>query len=195
MCRACEHRHVPPTGAQCPHKQLRSSPGKSTARAKRLASRQAKSSPSVASDYSIPCSGTVRCPYSSTGPGSSSEDESVSGDLFQACPMTSRGKRALPTLAPMLPPRFSLVKPSQSALSLQPDMATMILEQMQQMQAQNQREFTQLEQQGAADRLALQQALQAMNRAVVTPVTEGQAASGTNQLLNTITMDWHSTIY
>ena len=59
---------------------------------------------------------------------------------------------------PVPPPRSSLFRPA--VQPLQPDVATMLLEQMQQMQAQNQRQFARLEQQGAADRLALQQAIQ-----------------------------------
>ena len=75
------------------------------------------------------------------------------------------------TIPPVPPPRFSLAKPTQPMPGMQPDVTMMILERMQQMQAQNQREFTRLKQQGAADRLAVQQALQALNRAAVAPAT------------------------
>ena len=60
----------------------------------------------------------------------------------------------------------------------------MLLEQMRQMQAQNQREFARLEQQGAADRLALQQAIQTFaNRpkpAPAMPATVDTGGQGTN---------------
>ena len=91
--------------------------------------------------------------------------------MFVTRPTTSEGRSAQPEEAPtqpsalppvrstpVPPPRSSLFRPS--VQPVQPDVATMLLEQMRQMQAQNQREFARLEQQGAADRLALQQAIQ-----------------------------------
>ena len=184
MCRACEHRHVPPMGANCPHVQPRRSPGKLTARGKRLATRQGQSSPSGGSDYSIPCSGTVRRQSSSPAHDSSSEDENASIDLFHPRATTSTGKDAQPGGVPkappkrgrpmrstllLTPPHFSLANPTQPSPALQQDVATMILEQMRQMQEQNQREFLRLEQQSAADHLAVQQALQALNRPPAAP--------------------------
>ena len=92
--------------------------------------------------------------------------------MFVTQPTTSEGRSARPEEAPtqpsalppvrstppVPPPRSSLFRPA--VQPVQPDVATMLLEQMRQMQAQNQREFARLEQQGAADRLALQQAIQ-----------------------------------
>ena len=92
--------------------------------------------------------------------------------MFVTQPTTSEGCSARPEEAPaqpsalppvrstppVPPPRSSLFRPA--VQPLQPDVATMMLEQMRQMQAQNQQEFARVEQQGAADRLALQQAIQ-----------------------------------
>ena len=174
LCPACEHRHVPPTGIRCPHvQQPRSTPLEASARSQRLASRRARtpSSDENDDDY-LRCSGrTRRSLRSSTGPGSSSEDEH-SQDMFVTQPTTSEGRSARPEEAPaqppalppvrstppVPPPRASLFRPA--IQPLQPDVATMLLEQMRQMQAQNQREFARLEQQGAADRLALREAIQ-----------------------------------
>ena len=83
--------------------------------------------------------------------------------MFVTQPTTSEGHSARPEEAPMqpsaLPPVRSTppVSPRRSSLfrltvqPVQPDVATMLLEQMRQMQAQNQREFARLEQQGAPD--------------------------------------------
>ena len=138
----------------------------------RLASRRARTPSSDENDDYLRCSGrTRRSLRPSTGPGSSSEDEH-SQDMFVTQPTTSEGRSAQPEEAPAQPPALPPVRstppvpPPRSSLfrpavqPLQPDVATMLLEQMRQMQAQNQREFARLEQQGAADRLALQQAIQ-----------------------------------
>ena len=196
LCPACEHRHVPPTGIRCPHvQQPCSTPLKTTARSQQLASRRARTPSSDENDDYLQCSGRPRCsPRPSTGPGSSSEDDH-SQDMFVTHPTTLQGRSARPEEAstqpaalppvrstpPVPPPRSSQFRPS--AQPIQPDVATMLLEQMRQMQAQNQREFARLEQQGAADRLALQQAIQAFaGRPDQTPanlatvVTGGQRA-------------------
>ena len=173
LCPACEHRHVPPTGIQCPHvQQPRTTPLEATARSQRLASLRARTPSSDENDDYLRCSGrTRRSLRPSTGPGSSSEDEH-SQDMFVTQPTTSEGRSARPEEAPaqpsalppvrstppVPPPRSSLFRPA--VQPLQPDVATMLLEQMREMQAQNQREFARLEQQGAADRLALQQAIE-----------------------------------
>ena len=169
LCPACEHRHVPPTGIRCPHvQQPRSTPLEASARSQRLASRRARTPSSDENDDYLRCSGrTRRSLRPSTGPGSSSEDEH-SQDMFVTQPTTSEGRSAHPEEAPALPPVRSTppVPPPRSSLfrpavqPLQPDVATMLLEQMRQMQAQNQREFARLGQQGAADRLALREAIQ-----------------------------------
>ena len=173
LCPACEHRHVPPTGIRCPHvQQPRSTPLEASARSQRLASRRARTPSSDENDDYLRCSGrTRRSLRPSTGPGSSSEDEH-SQDMFISQPTTSEGRSARPEEAPAQPPALPPVRstppvpPPRSSLfrpavqPLQPDVATMLLEQMRQMQAQNQRAFARLEQQGAADRLALQQAIQ-----------------------------------
>ena len=92
--------------------------------------------------------------------------------MFVTQPTTSEGCNTRPEEAPsqpsalppvrstppVPPPRSSLFRPA--VQPLQPNVATMLLEQRRQMQAQNQWEFARLEQQGAADRLALQQAIQ-----------------------------------
>ena len=164
LCPACEHRHVPPTGIRCPHvQQPRSTPLETTARSQRLTSRRARTPSSDENDDYLHCSGRTRCSLRpSTGPGSSSEDDH-SQDMFVTRPTTSEGCSARPEEAPTQPSalprvRSSLFRPS--VQPVQPDVATMLLEQMRQMQAQNQLEFARLEQQGAADRLALQQAIQ-----------------------------------
>ena len=176
LCPACEHRHVPPTGIRCPNvQQPRSTPLKTTGRSQRLASRRARTPSSDENDdYNVPPMQwkAQTFPRPSTGPGSSSEDDH-SQDMFVTRPTTLQGRSARPEEAPtqpaalppvrstppVPPPRSSQFRPS--AQPVQPDVAAMLLEQMQQMEAQNQWEFTRLEQHGAADRLALQQAIQA----------------------------------
>ena len=192
LCPACEHRHVPPTGIWCPHlQQPRSTPLKTTARSQRLVSRRARTSSSDENDDYLRCSGRPRhSPRPSTGPGSSSEDDH-SQDMFVTRPTTSQGRSARPKEAPtqpaalppvrstppVPPPRSSQFRPS--AQPVQPEVATMLLEQMRQTQAQNQREFARLEQQGASDRLALQQAIQAFaGRCDQTPANPATVVTG-----------------
>ena len=96
LCPACEHRHVPPTGIQCPHvQQPRSTPLKTMARSQRLASRRTRTPSSDENDDYPQCSGTTRCTSQpSTGPGSSSEDDH-SQDMFISRPTTSAGTQRL----------------------------------------------------------------------------------------------------
>ena len=166
-------------------------PLKTTALSQWLASRQARTPSSDENDDYPRCSGTTRrTSRSSTGPGSSSEDDH-SQDMFISRPTTSAGRSARPeeapaqpptqppirSMPPIPPPRSSLFRPSVQAV--QPDEATMLLEQMRQMQAQNQREFARLEQQGAADRLALQQAIQTFaNRPEPAPAMPAMVETG-----------------
>ena len=174
LCPACEHRHVPPTGIRCPvHvQQPRSTPLEASGSIAAAGLTTGRTPSSDENDDYMRCSGrTRRSLRPSTGPGSSSEDER-SQDMFVTQPTTSEGRSARPEEAPaqpsalppvrstppVPPPRSSLFRPA--VQPIQPDVATMLLEQMRQMQAQNQREFARLEQQGAADRLALQEAIQ-----------------------------------
>ena len=114
------------------------------------------------------------------GPGSfisrptTSARRSARPEEAPAQPPTQPPVRSTP---PIPPPRSSLFRPSVQAV--QPDVATMLLEQMRQMQAQNQREFARLEQQGAADRLALQQAIQTFaNRPEPAPAMSAMVDTG-----------------
>ena len=192
LCRACGVRHVPPTGANCPHtRRTRSAIPKAVGRSarKRLSMSHTSPAQSMVSDGLPPPSRRTESPSSQASPnGQSTDDDSRLDDLFAPDqlpdsppdaqePTTSSGLRGtdLQPFPPVPTPRISR-KRRRSQEPAGPDPTQTLLDQIRLMQEENRREFSRIEQQGLADRRAMEATITELATRVNRPVQPPRVA-------------------